>query len=89
MRKPISALATDESGENTEKSGFGDTQSNDGFLRLVEFIKKEHYKKKLTKSPQFHVRSMKIEKYAAQKELQPETPESLPLKKGLQLKKAA
>ncbi|MFN7728495.1 MAG: hypothetical protein ACK5P7_05010 [Bdellovibrio sp.] len=89
MRKPLPALATDESGENTERSGFGDTQSNEGLLRLVEFIKKEHYKKSRTKSPQFHLRSLKIEKYSAQKDMLTEESESLALKKGLQLKKAA
>lgn len=63
----------------------GDTQSLAGFVRLVEFIKKEHNKKKLAHQPEFHVRLMKIEKYAAQKD----ELDVAELKKGLQLKKAA
>jgi hypothetical protein len=64
---------------------FGDTSAVEGFTRLVEFIKREHLKKKKTLDPMFSARFSKVEKYRAQKiEHLDET-----MKKGLQLKKAA
>ncbi|MBX2996423.1 MAG: hypothetical protein KF681_16495 [Bdellovibrionaceae bacterium] len=86
MQKPKSPLdSSDLDGLDLPPDEMGDTKSLAGFVRLVEFIKKEHYKKKLAHQPEFHVRLMKIEKYAAQKD----DPDIGELKKGLQLKKAA
>lgn len=65
-------------------STFGDTQGLDGFLRLVQFIKKEHQKKQQVKVPEFQLRKMRIEQYSNLSQI-----ESTLTASGSQLKKAA
>lgn len=81
-RGPKNIKPLDQDEENS--SSFGDTQGLDGFLRLVQFIKKEHQRKQQVKIPEFQLRKMRIEQYSSLSQQ-----EALRTTSGTQLKKAA
>lgn len=64
---------------------FGDTKSLEGLLRLVEFVKQEHLRRKRVQDPLYQSKLAKVGIYKTRME----DPLGDHMKKGLQLHKAA
>ena len=79
----VASHSEPDSQKQTSES-FGDTETEEGLVRLLDFIKLQHLKCRLRDEPKAILRLEKVEKYRAQKD-----PSRFLVKKGLQLRKAA